>query len=65
MLWRGGFQAGDRRLRCAGARGDFRLRKPRFGPRLEHLIEKSEFLGEIVVRLLHLRTREGARLEPL
>ena len=65
MLWRRGFQPSDRRLCCTDAGGDFCLRKARFGPRLEHLIEKSEFLGEIVVRLLHLRTREGARLEPL
>jgi predicted nucleic acid-binding protein len=34
-------------------------------PRLKYLIEKSEFLGEIVIRLLHFRTRESARLELL
>jgi len=65
VLWCGGFQAGNRRLRCTDPGGYLRLRKARFGSRFEHLIEKSEFLGKIIVRLLNFRARKRARLELL
>jgi hypothetical protein len=56
-------QPGYRGLGGTDAFGYLCLREPRLGPRLQHLIEKRELIGQFVVGLFHFGAGKRPFLE--